>query len=75
MEFCWVLVTGQLCATDCLGQTTDLPVEAPGLPACAPAAVWGHGAQMLSCYVHGDYFLKHFFRISGVFFCFVFLFS
>lgn len=46
MESCWVLVTDQLCAADCLSQTTDVS----RLLACLPEAllpVWGPGEQVL----------------------------
>lgn len=48
MESCWVLVTDQLCAADCLSQTTDVSSR---LLACLPEAllpVWGPGEQVLS---------------------------
>lgn len=63
MKFCWVLVTGQLCAADCLSRTTDLPLGVPGRPACLRPLlpVLGPGEQMLSWYVQ-DYF---FFNLRG----------
>lgn len=61
MKFCWVLVTGQFCAADCLSQTTDLPWRPLAcLPACLRPLlpVSGPGEQMLSCYVQEDLLKK-----------------